>query len=263
MLLRSSSTTALNSLIGVQPKSELNSCRSVQFTQLLVAGNGDGKWVHHDLQPRFVRTASEADLHSPLSSNGSPSGLGLRSGSSSLDLCRTISAESFLSNGLLDEALEEEFEDSDTQISIGFQSAGDPHEESPENIMAAIGIHGGEGRYVSGRRICEGTGVALVDNRAVVVSKTETSFVNGGFGGEDGGGFSGGGGYGGRGGVFGSDPNNTDAYYKKMLQADPGNPLLLANYGRFLQQVNIEESELCFNLIALSCCCITIHLINR
>jgi hypothetical protein len=104
--------------------------------------------------------------------------LGLRRGSSSFDLYRTFSAEIFMSNDLLDETLEEEFEDSDTQISIGFQSARDPHEKSLENIMAAIRIHEGEGRYVFRRRICEGTQVALFDNRVVVGSKTEMCFVN-------------------------------------------------------------------------------------
>eukprot|EP00253_Pinus_taeda_P026309 PITA_26309 len=245
MLLRSSSTPALGSLIGIQPKSELNSRGSVRFPQFLVAGNSDGKWVHHDLQPSFARTLSEADLYNLLLSNGSPSRQRLRMCSGSLELCRKLATESFLSSDLWNEALEEELDDSDTEISIGFQSAGDPLEESPEKNIAAIGIHVDEGRSVSGRSICEGSGVALVCDRAVVGSKTETSCVNGGLGGEDGGGFSGGTGCGGRGCGFGSESNNTDAYYKKMLQADPGNPLLLTNYGRFLQEVqhDLERAE--------------------
>jgi tetratricopeptide (TPR) repeat protein len=212
----------------------------------------DGKWVHHDVQPRCRRTLSEADLRNPLSQTCSRR-LGLRRGSGSLELGRKLSTENFLNNGILDKALGEEFEDSDTHISIGFQSARDPLEESGDKNMAAIGTHGGEGYFVSGRRnedfmggrISEGPGVALVCDGAVVGSKTETGFVNGGFGGEDGGGFSGGGGHGGRGGGFGSDSNNMDAYYKKMLQADPGNPLLLTNYARFLQEVqhDLEKAE--------------------
>ncbi|KAK9923129.1 hypothetical protein M0R45_031562 [Rubus argutus] len=31
--------------------------------------------------------------------------------------------------------------------------------------------------------------------------------------------------------------NNTDAYYQKMIQADPNNPLLLSNYAKFLKEV--------------------------
>jgi hypothetical protein len=104
--------------------------------------------------------------------------------------------------------------------------------------------------------IFEGTGVTLVCDRVVVGSKIDMSSINGGFGGEDGGG----GGYGSRGGGSGSNSNNTNVYYKKMVHANPGNPLLLTNYVRFLQEVSIKESELCFNLLALSCCYITNHL---
>lgn len=237
MLLRTSSTPALNSFIGIQPESELSGRRSVHLNQLVVA---DGKWVHHDAPHRFVRTLSEADLHNPLP-NACSSRERVSRGSGYLDLSESPSAEIFLSNGLLDESLEDDFEDFDSPIPIGFQSAG----ESLEKIMAVSGTHGFEGPFVSGRRIenwtgdrkYRGTGLALVCDRAVVGSKTETGSVNGGFGGENGGGSSGRGGYGGRGGGFGSDSNNTDAYYKKMLQADPVNPLLLANYARFLQEV--------------------------
>jgi len=241
MLLRTSSTTALNSVIGIQSESELILRRSGQLAQLVVA---DGKSVHHDVQPRIVRTLSEVDLHSPLS-NACSSKMRLARGSGS-DLSEKLSTEIILSNGLLDESLEEDF---DRQISIGFQSAGEPQEESPEKIMAANGTHGGAGPFISGRRmenlmrdrIYEGTGVALVCDRAVLGSKTEMGSVNGGFGGEDGDG----GGYGRRGGGSGSDSNSTDAYYKKMLQADPGNALLLTNYARFLQEVqhDLEKAE--------------------
>ena len=148
-----------------------------------------------------------------------------------------------MSNVLLDEALKEELRYSHTQTSIGFQSTKDPQEkcQAGENI-AAIGVHAGEGSFVSGRRnddlmsgaIFEGSGVALVRDKVVVGSKAAMGSGNGGFGGEDGGG--GGGGYGGRGDGFGSNSNSRDAYYKKMLRADPCNPLLLTNYARFLQE---------------------------
>jgi tetratricopeptide (TPR) repeat protein len=219
---------------------------------LHVAGNGDGKWVHHDVQPRLGRTLSEADFHNPLY-NASRSRQWLRRGSGSSELSRKLSTEDFLSEGRLEEALEEEFEDSEAEISIGFQSSGDPYEESREKFSAAIQTKGSEGPYLSGRRIqdldlmggkiCEGTEPTLVCDRVVLGSKTESGYVNGGFGGEDGGGIFGGGGYGRKGGGSGSDSTNTDAYYKKMLQADPGNPLLLTNYARFLQEVQHDSEK--------------------
>ncbi|KAL8056238.1 hypothetical protein ABFS82_04G106400 [Erythranthe guttata] len=63
-----------------------------------------------------------------------------------------------------------------------------------------------------------------------------------------GGGGSRGGGSGGRGSSDGSgsgqqDPGNwngreiTDAYYETMIESNPGNPLLLANYAKFLKEV--------------------------
>lgn len=136
-----------------------------------------------------------------------------------------------MNNVVLDEVFKEEFEDSDTHISVGFQSAGDAQEECRGKNIAAIGAQGGKGPFVSGRRnddlmsgtIFESTGVALVCGR-VVGSKTAPAS------GEDW--------VGNRGDGSGSDP---------------GNPLLLTNYARFLQEVSIEESELRL------CCYITSH----
>lgn len=62
-----------------------------------------------------------------------------------------------------------------------------------------------------------------------------------------GGGAGGGGGKicGGNGGSDGGDSNrgsaSTDMHYQKMIQADPGNPLLLSNYTRFLKEVNFSK----------------------
>lgn len=39
------------------------------------------------------------------------------------------------------------------------------------------------------------------------------------------------------GGGGGDDSNSTDVYYQKMLEANPGNPLLLMNYAKFLHEV--------------------------
>lgn len=72
----------------------------------------------------------------------------------------------------------------------------------------------------------------------------QTLVVGGGVGGGGGGGMCGGG----RGSDDGSDSGSqdpgswrgresTDAYYEMMIQANPGNALLLANYAKFLKEV--------------------------
>ncbi|XP_057969632.1 uncharacterized protein LOC131158783 [Malania oleifera] len=67
--------------------------------------------------------------------------------------------------------------------------------------------------------------------------------VVGGGGRRVGGGGGGGGGASGGGGGF-YDPNggngNTDAYYQRMIEANPGDALLLGNYARFLKEVRGE-----------------------
>ncbi|XP_058113362.1 uncharacterized protein LOC131256512 [Magnolia sinica] len=72
-------------------------------------------------------------------------------------------------------------------------------------------------------------------------------FLGGGFGGSNGGGICGGrGGRDGGGDEDGrsdfSDSNNNgsesmEAYYKNMIEVNPGNPLLLANYAKYLKEV--------------------------
>ncbi|MED6168030.1 hypothetical protein PIB30_008384 [Stylosanthes scabra] len=62
-----------------------------------------------------------------------------------------------------------------------------------------------------------------------------------GCGGGEGGGIGGGNNNGGRGGWgfwdsnYGNDP--TDEYYRTMIEANPGNPLFLSNYARYLKEV--------------------------
>ncbi|KAK8551200.1 hypothetical protein V6N13_119682 [Hibiscus sabdariffa] len=43
----------------------------------------------------------------------------------------------------------------------------------------------------------------------------------------------------------GSDTDSTDVYYQKMIEANPGNPLLLGNYAKFLKEIrgDIGEAE--------------------
>uniref|UniRef100_A0A0C9S268 TSA: Wollemia nobilis Ref_Wollemi_Transcript_21754_1291 transcribed RNA sequence n=1 Tax=Wollemia nobilis TaxID=56998 RepID=A0A0C9S268_9CONI len=62
-------------------------------------------------------------------------------------------------------------------------------------------------------------------------------FGTGGSGEGGGGGGHGGGGDGGSSGGA-ADSNGTDIYYQKMLESNPGNPLLLRNYAKFLHEVH-------------------------
>ncbi|KAL8464685.1 hypothetical protein ACS0TY_034261 [Phlomoides rotata] len=72
-----------------------------------------------------------------------------------------------------------------------------------------------------------GLGAAAPEKERV----SQTLLVGGGGG--TGGGMCGGG----RGSDDGSGRESTDAYYEMMIQANPGNSLLLANYAKFLKEV--------------------------
>ncbi|KAJ8631979.1 hypothetical protein MRB53_025315 [Persea americana] len=66
----------------------------------------------------------------------------------------------------------------------------------------------------------------------------ELEFSGGGIGkGKKSGGGSGGDGGGGSFGDGNADQNKIGAYYQQMLKSNPGNPLLLRNYGKFLHEV--------------------------
>lgn len=49
-------------------------------------------------------------------------------------------------------------------------------------------------------------------------------------------------------GSRGADRERRDAYYEKMLESNPGNPLLLTNYSKFLHEVqhDVEKAEKCY-----------------
>lgn len=49
-------------------------------------------------------------------------------------------------------------------------------------------------------------------------------------------------------GSSGSHHGGTDAYYREMIEANPANPLLLANYAKFLKEV--------YNINHLRACCV-------
>ncbi|CAA7406618.1 unnamed protein product [Spirodela intermedia] len=74
--------------------------------------------------------------------------------------------------------------------------------------------------------------------------------------GSGGAGGAGGGSGGGKPGRGGSDGGKSEmgAYYLEMLEADPGNPLLLVNYGRYLHEVegDVEGAEECYGRAILA-----------
>lgn len=108
------------------------------------------------------------------------------------------------------------------------------------------------------RRLLSNSGLGKAEEEASVAVEEKgrvlQSLVAGGAGGGGGGRVCGGGGSGGSHGGDGSDSqdsnswhghDSTDAYYQKMIEANPGNGLLLANYARFLKEVrgDLEKAE--------------------
>ncbi|XP_021806437.1 uncharacterized protein LOC110750412 [Prunus avium] len=102
-----------------------------------------------------------------------------------------------------------------------------------------------------------GLGVKLMEDEDSAVGKEDDglqTLVLGGGAGSNGGKICGGGGSGkgpdgGDGGGSGFFESNnhgsgsTDAYYQKMIQADPGNCLLLGNYAKFLKEVRGDYAK--------------------
>ena len=118
----------------------------------------------------------------------------------------------------------------------------DGFEEDEEENELGLGFGVRCGARTASFGVDEGCEV-VADGRRLSV------LVGGGVGGGGGricGGGSGGGGGGSDGGGDGSsgfwDSNNgnrsTDLYYQKMIEANPGNPLLLSNYAKFLKDVS-------------------------
>ncbi|KAK3004927.1 hypothetical protein RJ639_017971 [Escallonia herrerae] len=93
------------------------------------------------------------------------------------------------------------------------------------------------------RRVLSSSGlgeVAVIDGPdevCVAVAERDRLVVEGGGSGGGGRVCGGGGGGGGRGSDGGDGHESTDAYYQKMIEANPGNALLLANYAKFLKEV--------------------------
>ncbi|KDP37086.1 hypothetical protein JCGZ_06142 [Jatropha curcas] len=105
-------------------------------------------------------------------------------------------------------------------------------DQEAKNISRVQGLFSSSGL---GERVAD-------DNDNEVKYKLQTLAVGGGDGGGGGGGCGSGNGGRSDGGdvnggfeFYGND--STDAYYKKMISADPGNALLLGNYAKFLKEV--------------------------
>lgn len=92
--------------------------------------------------------------------------------------------------------------------------------------------------------MCSSEACDSTDRRLPATDCAEES--GGGLGGAHGGRFTGkGGGRGGDnedGGLEGTGMNPTESYYQKALQANPGHPLLLGNYARFLFEAGFPKS---------------------
>lgn len=82
-----------------------------------------------------------------------------------------------------------------------------------------------------------GPGSSSVDMLLLAVEGVGGGGTCGGGGGGGGRGSDGGdGGY-----DFGRGCDGTDAYYRKMIEANPGNGLLLGNYAKFLKEVKKQN----------------------
>lgn len=103
------------------------------------------------------------------------------------------------------------------------------------------------------RRLLSNSGLGKAEEEASVAVEEKgrvlQSLVAGGAGGGRGGRVCGGGGSGGSHGGDGSDSQNSnswhgnenlDVYYQRMIEANPENGLLLANYARFLKEVRCD-----------------------
>ncbi|XP_031483980.1 uncharacterized protein LOC116253343 [Nymphaea colorata] len=141
----------------------------------------------------------------------------------------------------------------DSCVKYGLKQAESsrPRREGRERSVRILDEEEGEGALMIGRRIwnvSEG-----VTERA---STEELGFGGGG----SGKGRKTGGGDGGRGEGSGSssgggaDGSRIGEYYKEMLKANPGNPLLLMNYGKYLHEVEKDaaKAEECYERAILA-----------
>lgn len=139
------------------------------------------------------------------------------------------------------DGFEEEEEEAKEERGFGFRCAAKAASSSAA-LDVGLGLFSSSG-------LDEGCELGMRDNGLVSV------LVGGGVGGGGGricggggggnGGSDGGDGDGGSSGFWDSNHGNhsTDVYYQKMIEANPGNPLLLSNYAKFLKDVSFFESS--------------------
>lgn len=123
---------------------------------------------------------------------------------------------------------------------------------TPKSMKVKGGREGHEVGSGSGSMLLSSSGLGVAEEEGCVAvadnARAPQAFVMGGGSGEGGGRVCGGGG--GRGsddgmGSGSQDPNSwngnesADSYYQKMIEANPCNSLLLANYAKFLKEVEI------------------------
>ncbi|EXC23987.1 hypothetical protein L484_003507 [Morus notabilis] len=218
MLLRSSSTPILNSWL---PHSK-DSCHSLS--------------PEPEIVPQISRSRSIVSLSVSSSPSSSMSPIdstrkNMTRASSETDLRDLAAPKKTALDRIVDgfSAEEEEEEEEEMERELGFRSA------------------------MTSTRSYPGCEVGARETELVSV------LVGGGIGG-GGGRICGGGGGGGGGGSDGSDDGSsgfwdsnrgnhgTDLFYRKMIEANPGNPLLLSNYAKFLKDVRgdlVKAEEYC------------------
>ncbi|KAH9322615.1 hypothetical protein KI387_017254 [Taxus chinensis] len=252
MLLRSSSTPLLESFLGGQPESELNSsfkrCKSAQISpgrhQLHVTDDAN-TWSAIRAESKLKRVPSDSDLSRPKLVANTPGRPWLTRSRSRNNASLGLEGEPSLEDGFwyarLDEGPEEEeFDNSETQFSIGYPSSEHPFEDSASGAQSMAAHVDGIERLMTldGMEFGATGGVASLVGNKQGESEISSVYTNEGFESGNGSGLSGGGGYGGWGGDSGPDSNSTDAYYQKMLLANPDNSLLLRNYAKYLHEVH-------------------------
>ncbi|XP_077220337.1 tetratricopeptide repeat (TPR)-like superfamily protein [Tasmannia lanceolata] len=219
MLLRSASTPILNSWVPVskEPSPEPDMLPPLQKTLSIT-----------HLSPSISLTAS-SNSPSPVSEVSSISSKKMMRAHSENDLKRKQFARNLTSISVEEDEEEGGFDSSSSSLERIFSSSG--LDESVEGMKGCCDV--GDGAF-------SGCGFGGCGGRG-----------GGGEGGGRGGGGGGGDGLEDDGSDF-SDSNNwnysTDAYYQKMIEANPGNALLLGNYARFLKEVRgdfVKAEEYC------------------
>ncbi|KAL6226332.1 hypothetical protein ACLB2K_000294 [Fragaria x ananassa] len=214
MLLRSSSSPILNSWLKVDSG--------------LGSSSPEPEMVH-----QIPRTRSIS-----LSSNGSRSPLSIsRNAKHQQQLVTTLTRRGS------DADLGDHRRPSFASTLNGFEE-GEEEEREVSEVSAAFG-----GGYGGGGGVRRTMSLGLAEVEACEIGTREnigllSVLVGGGAGGGKISGGNGGGG-GGGGGTDGGDSMSAEMHYQNMIEADPGNPLLLSNYAKFLKEVvgNLEKAE--------------------